>query len=819
MDNLARLREVLPSLKEHAGQALIDKNTEYASPCPECGGTDRFFWKKGEQKGHCRACNKTIDTIDIATTQTGKDIPALLEEYNISVQKPAKGTPPGPTSCAAWELAIADHDNIHKYFKSRKISFSESFPLPPAINYSEFPDKDTGETLRSILCAVTSPADTAVKATSRIWLDGDINKDSATMKGKCKGRGVWFHRKRVGEPSLIIGEGVETTLSAMQATGINGVAGLDAGKMQAVELPDTVKDVFILVDQDKNTVGQEASMALAEKLKIVGKTAWLVAPTDECFSDDPPKKLDFNDLDREQISARFEKKQKLVDIDWRPGKGQPDTPLPLVKKNEGSAPFPFDALGGTMQAACEKLSESIQAPDAIIAQSVLGAANLAVQGLSDIMIDGRVFPVSLFLLSIAGTGERKSAVDRVALAAHREIERDNISKLADKQGLYKINKAAYDSEEAAAIKDKKKSLEEKQASLAALQGQKPTPPLDQIMLVTDFTYEALFKLFKIGIPCKGLFADEGGQVTGGHGMKTESILATATGLSKFWDGDRVDRIRVIDGNSHLYGRRLAVHLMMQDGVGLDFYTNGVLTDQGLISRFLAVMPTSRVGGRPYTRINASESGEMLSFYTKVREALQKPLPLKDGEEQELELPRMTLSPEAKKRWIELYNQIEHESGPKQMLAPIRGFANKSAEHAARLAGTIQLLDDPESVEIKAESMSRGIVAIEWYLDEALRIAGCFVPERILSQAKEVLRWIHESYMEIETLIPLPDVYQYSPVRSASTARKIMKMLVSHNHLIPPAEDEDQSVNCRNGGLSSEWWRLHPKSRDYFNFED
>jgi hypothetical protein len=46
----------------------------------------------------------------------------------------------------------------------------------------------------------------------------------------------------------------------------------------------------------------------------------------------------------------------------------------------------------------------------------------------------------------------------------------------------------------------------------------------------------------------------------------------------------VNRIRVIDGSSNLYGRRLAVHLMMQDKVGLEFFSHVEMLKQLLRGR-------------------------------------------------------------------------------------------------------------------------------------------------------------------------------------------------------------------------------------------
>ncbi|WP_417910597.1 DUF3987 domain-containing protein [Candidatus Electronema sp. PJ] len=51
------------------------------------------------------------------------------------------------------------------------------------------------------------------------------------------------------------------------------------------------------------------------------------------------------------------------------------------------------------------------------------------------------------------------------------------------------------------------------------------------------------------------------------------------------------------------------------------------------------------------------------------------------------------------------------------------MTNKAAEHAARIAGTVQLFEDPAAVKVEAWAMQYGVEAMAWYLDEALRICG------------------------------------------------------------------------------------------------
>src|SRR3546814_15418688 len=66
--------------------------------------------------------------------------------------------------------------------------------------------------------------------------------------------------------------------------------------------------------------------------------------------------------------------------------------------------------------AVHAIGDKVQCPEAIAAQSVLAAAALAVQSHVDVVhpATGDTRPVSLFLVTVAASGERKSAADRIA---------------------------------------------------------------------------------------------------------------------------------------------------------------------------------------------------------------------------------------------------------------------------------------------------------------------------------------------------------------------------------------------------------------------
>jgi phage/plasmid primase-like uncharacterized protein len=75
-----------------------------------------------------------------------------------------------------------------------------------------------------------------------------------------------------GDDVLIVGEGVETTLSVMQALGEGGFALLGTSGMTNVRLPDVYRDrrVVIAADNDADGIGQDKAQVAALRLVEVG---------------------------------------------------------------------------------------------------------------------------------------------------------------------------------------------------------------------------------------------------------------------------------------------------------------------------------------------------------------------------------------------------------------------------------------------------------------------------------------------------------------------------------------------------------------------
>ena len=83
-------------------------------------------------------------------------------------------------------------------------------------------------------------------------------------------------------PTLVLGEGIETTLSAMHLLGLPGWALLSAHRLGRVTLPEIVREVVIAVDIDRSGTGEREARRAAEQFADRGRRARLAFPPDGC---------------------------------------------------------------------------------------------------------------------------------------------------------------------------------------------------------------------------------------------------------------------------------------------------------------------------------------------------------------------------------------------------------------------------------------------------------------------------------------------------------------------------------------------------------
>ncbi|MHC1744976.1 MAG: DUF3987 domain-containing protein [Syntrophobacteraceae bacterium] len=459
----------------------------------------------------------------------------------------------------------------------------------------------------------------------------------------------------------------------------------------------------------------------------------------------------------------------------------PEPPRPLQRELPPPEEYPVDALGEILGGAAKAIHRAIQAPLAMCAQSVLAAACLATQGLADFTIDGRQGPISEYFLTIGESGERKTAVDNVTLLEHRNFQQELAENYAREYRDFMNSAEAFKKAREEALK-KAKGYHAKNQALADL-GDPPTAPPFPLLVIQEPTFEGLVKTLRDGRPSIGLFSDESGTFIGGHALNEENRVKMGAGLSTLWDGKPLSRVRAGDGAFQVSGRRASAHLMAQRGVAAKFLADGVLIEQGLISRFLACYPDSTAGTRLYNGVDLTTDPAMNAYHARIRILLRTPFTTSASDATELTPPAIPLSGHAKDLFVQFYNIVEEQLALDEPLAPIRGFANKAPEHAIRLATILTVFDDPTAREIDVEHMASGIELAQFYISEALRLFHAGQCSERLTRAQKLLSWIESQALDH---IYLRLVYQYGPgsIRDAASAKDAAQILVDHGWLIP-----------------------------------
>jgi len=462
-----------------------------------------------------------------------------------------------------------------------------------------------------------------------------------------------------------------------------------------------------------------------------------------------------------------------------------EAPRPLRRQMPPPEPYPVDALVGNLAAAVRGIHDRVQSPIAICAQSVLAVATLAVQGFANVVINGRERPLNGYYIDIAESGERKTSTDDEAAWAIHKREKSLRERYEVEQEQYRDEHAAWDRQRQQILGDKKAypDRETKRAALASL-GNEPEAPLLPMLTADEPTYEGLVRLLKEGQPSIGVFSNEGGRFVGGHAMNADNRLKTSAALSELWDGKPIRRVRQGDGAFTLYGRRVSLHLMMQPGVAATLLSDDMLRDQGILTRLLVAYPETTAGTRFQREPSAESNAAVKAYHGRLMRILETPLPMVEDKRNEL-LPRaLPLSPPAQQVWREFADHIEGRLGPGGDLEPIRGFASKIAEHAARLAGVMTLFENLDAPDVSGEAMAGAINLAQFYTTEMLRLeaAGMSDPELVL--AERLLSWLRDHWKE--PVIALVDIYQSGPaaIRDTKTARKIVRILEAHGWLVP-----------------------------------
>ncbi len=199
--------------------------------------------------------------------------------------------------------------------------------------------------------------------------------------------------------------------------------------------------------------------------------------------------------------------------------------------------------------------------------------------------------MSLYLVTVATSGERKSTADRIASRAAEDRQAHLWERHADECRAFEDQQELWKRRRSEAVG------EGDSAALGSLRGEQPQEPRRPVLTVEEPTTEALIDAAHRGQPTLGVFTDEGGIFLSGHSWHPERRLKLCGVLSKLWDGTPYTDVRRGRPTVRIDGARVSLHLMMQPAMAQKLLSDDTALEQGLLSRVLLAAPESTIGSR------------------------------------------------------------------------------------------------------------------------------------------------------------------------------------------------------------------------------
>ena len=387
--------------------------------------------------------------------------------------------------------------------------------------------------------------------------------------------------------------------------------------------------------------------------------------------------------------------------------------------------FPLDALPPLLRNTLLEVERKIHSPIGLIASSMLSTMAIACQGAFNIRTPvGEVVPSSLFIVTVAESGERKTATDNLFIQSIRDFEvtqrKHHLHELKvyqSKEIVWNIHKQELEKSLRQGIREGYE-IESIREELENLLRNEPVPPLQTRLLYSDTTSEFLLKNLSHQWPSGAIHSSEGLSVFSGRAFHKLGPL------NELWDGTSSITVDRLHADSYeLTDARLSVSLMLQLQPFIDFLSkkNNLAVNAGLTSRFLICMPTSTQGSRNVEKQSQEGSGSgYISALQQFKEKLQ--YWLKISEERTFSgapFLEFTFEEDAEHQYLEMLSTIEAEIAPQKYLEHHGALASKLGNNLARLAGLIQSFDEKSNI-ITLKSLNSAWDLIAWYTDQHIK---------------------------------------------------------------------------------------------------
>lgn len=398
----------------------------------------------------------------------------------------------------------------------------------------------------------------------------------------------------------------------------------------------------------------------------------------------------------------------------------PEINLPL--ESPRSCPLTAGVVGS--------LVSKTQAPPDLILMQTLSAFSLLLQGMINVERPGvGMGPVSLFELTIADSGERKSTVSRLLGRPFVEFQSSQNEEYAEKLAYYEAEAEVFD-DTVKTLKEKIKSqlkkganVDELMLELASLKQAAPQKPKRFQLIFEDTTTEAIAHELSTGWGNAALVSDEGATILNGR------IVQDLPRLNKLWSAESFTVNRKNSDNFTVHDARLTISVMAQPRAVEKFMKKRGDESLGIgfLARFLVCNPLSTQGSR---FLRGSFEGDDDGYQNYLRKADEILCKLKGcAQNSESGKTLIRFAEEAKNYWIGLYNKIEAHLQINGRFEYARDHGSKLAENIARIAALLSCIEYGEDERISIDVLMDAERIAFYFSDVFLR---CFesLPEYV-----------------------------------------------------------------------------------------
>lgn len=480
-------------------------------------------------------------------------------------------------------------------------------------------------------------------------------------------------------------------------------------------------------------------------------------------------------------------------------------PVPLSRRRQ-LPPFPVDALPAPLAAMVAAVAEFTQTDPGMAGTSAIGMLAAAAGGRVQIeATDGWREPLNLFTATVAGPGERKSAVQAVMAGPLQDAEREltDVARGVRLEATITKDVAARAADAAKAAAGRAESHDRDRLLADAIGAQQAAesvviPPLPRL-LADDVTPER----------CAGLLAEQNGRLAvvsaeGGvfdviGGRYSNGVPSMDVWL-KGHSGDTLRVDRQSRDPEFIQNPALTLALMIQPSVLTAIARNGAFRGRGLLARFLFAVPPSKVGRR--TIGAAPVPAAVRDGYSDLLRGLAHDLA--DWHDPAV----LQLVPEAHNLVLTVARQVEPQLAPTGELGHIADWGSKLVGAIVRITGLVHLAEHPTDGwrrPVDQSSVERAVRIGGYYRAHALAAFDQMRANPAIAEAEYLIDVIRRLGQPTVSRRDLHVAASRSRFPKAQDLDEPLRLLEEHEYL----QRQPEAPISGRGRPASPTWAVHP----------